>query len=1581
MHRKTIGQVVTLALSVLLSTGTFHSAFADDTEIFFGGQASSDVIAPNVLFVLDNSGSMNESICASDDPECWADRDRYSKTRMEALQESFENLMNTTRSMSINAGLLRFHNNNRKYTNQEIYHEVLNLEAYSGTNPLIVSSPSAGPGDADERHADKQVDTDELFVTVGGSLRDGFERHPLTIPYNNQHIAREENGQTHIARTNLRFYYGTLNAYHFEGFSIPKGATILSARLELYSSSASSWEASSNEVEITADSRIGRPLNISGTGQLSARLAYQIPSSNRVAWQLGNNRVGSTNWFQSPDISSVVQAVVDSNSSTSVDSMTLLFRELSYSHYLSTSGDTTDGKKPRLSVSYINNDPNFTPVDHSAGFRFTNIDVPQGSTITKATLRLTPENSNNSTPTFIVRAEDTGHASEFSATNGDISNRPLTTASSTWQLTPWERTNNDGDINSYEVDVTTVMQEVVNHDDWCGGKAAALILTPAAGSTGYREIASEDAASPPPVLDIQVAPGTESSLGCQTKTLTYPIVDRINDAETFHRTNGDDSTNLTTAALDLARADIGLRYNHFPLLKDAEIEEAYIEFTAYDHFSHDLNLRISAHDVVNSSAFTEAEDSLTSRTETSARIDWNLTEDRKHNNTFRTPDISGALEEVVAQDGWAAGNSLSLLIKPRQNYSHTQRAYAWDGSPTHAPRLVIKLAADQFDSDSARPRVRNQLTSFVKDLRPGGGTPALDALVRAQNYLTGASTPIKQSCQSNHIVLLSDGQPNSFSQSHANAITNLTGDTCVYNSSVAGQTLCARNLTEWMESNDMLSSLDGKNVITTHTIGFAATNQAEKFLKDIASPGDNPNQKRFYEANDSASLTTAFGSILQEILSIEASFNSASISVNQYRSYQHNNELYYALFTPSKKTNWTGNLKKYRLGTETKTVNGEEETTYFLTAKGKEKAVDPETGAFKDGTRSFWSKAPDGNRTDLGGAASRLPKPSNRNIYTDTTLNRNGNLTNEPLRTNNASITKALLGNSQMDNAERENIIQWARGVNTNDPERPARQQIGDPLHSQPALVSYGCRTYVDSNDKSQGCTKDGEDITIYFGTNQGFLHAITGHTGKEAFAYIPEELLPNLRQYVIDPEVGNGIQKPYGLDGSPVVWRLDNNKNGAIEPNKGDRVYLYFGMRRGGNNYYALDVTDRSSPKLLWKIDANSTGMGRLAQTWSKPSPTRILLNGAAKRVLVFGGGYDPSNDTSGTVRDADIQGNAVYIVDADTGAMLWRAGSDSQASLTLDKMDYSIPGEIVILDLNLDGFGDQMVFADMGGQIWRLFIDQQQSRGGNQIVVTPFGGTGSTDARGVVADLGTSQEEGNRRFYMRPVTGLTNAGYRKLFTIGIGSGYRAHPLDKTVDDRFYVLKSEAVFDNPLSTPTLTEANLYDATDNKVQAGNANEIAAAQNALALIPTNSDGSAKTDSNGAPLPPLNNGGWYIRLVEDGEKALSDIALIDGYFSFATYEPATQAHSCKAVQGVNRYYRVNAADGTGVDGQRKTIVQNTGIISSTRLVVVNRGELDGGTGSELVTLEGVGTSYHETQTGEAIRQTGWIDRKTQ
>ena len=95
----------------------------------------------------------------------------------------------------------------------------------------------------------------------------------------------------------------------------------------------------------------------------------------------------------------------------------------------------------------------------SSGFRFGDLRIPQGATITGASLRFTSLRDNASDVTFDVRAEDEDHTETFGTKKEDISDRNLTDAAVSWTPEAWEKAK-DYTTN----DLSTIVQEVVDRE-------------------------------------------------------------------------------------------------------------------------------------------------------------------------------------------------------------------------------------------------------------------------------------------------------------------------------------------------------------------------------------------------------------------------------------------------------------------------------------------------------------------------------------------------------------------------------------------------------------------------------------------------------------------------------------------------------------------------------------------------------------------------------------------------------------------------------------------------------------------------------------------------------------------------------------------------------------------------------------------------------------------------------------------------------------------------------------------------------------------------------------------------------------
>ena len=766
--------------------------------------------------------------------------------------------------------------------------------------------------------------------------------------------------------------------------------------------------------------------------------------------------------------------------------------------------------------------------------------------------------------------------------------------------------------------------------------------------------------------------------------------------------------------------------------------------------------------------------------------------------------------------------------------------------------------------------------SVAADVSPPTLSPGVNQFSIASSRQASPSqntyqSPLLESCQRNFIVLLTDGLPTSDSSANTE-IQALIGRSCTPGT---GQGRCLEEIAEYMYENDLRPSLPGIQNATTYTIGFGPEVNNAPNLQNTASAGGGV----FYEASDTATLSTVLTNIVHTILDVNTSFTAPAVSVNAFNRTQNLNDLYVTVFRPSETFFWDGNIKKYSLN-----------PAGFIEDAANQPAVEVTTGFFRTTSQSFWSTGTDGDNVTLGGAANELPDPANRNVYTD--LNTGIALTaaGNTVNTANAAITVATLGLGATENPGRDALINWMRGADVSDANgdgssTDARHSMGDPMNGRPATVIYG----------GSVATPDPDDGVVYAVTNEGYLHAIDSDDGSELWAFMPNQLLSRARDLFTNESVD---EREYGLDGNVRVIRNEINDNGVIEPALGERVMIYFGMRRGGGDYFGLDVTDRNVPTFLFRIGPNEAGTKLLknaGQSWSTPSVAKVNIASAAQnslqQVLVFGGGYDTSQD-NGAFTASDANGNQIFMVDAVSGNVLWYAGpsTDAAADLAHVSMLHSIPADIRIFDLTGDGFADRMYAADMGGRVWRFDIHNGQDR--TSLV------TGGVFASLGNAHLGAHPNSSTRRFYSAPDVAFLSDGGKTWLNIAIGSGYRGHPLNLDTQDRFYSLRDFQAFarltqDQYDDATVVTEADLLDIT-----------------------TDIDPTLAATATGwrLDLRRAATGNWT------GEKSLTEARTIQNMIQFTTYEPNSDstpsANACSPAPGLNRLYTISAFTGAPV-----------------------------------------------------------------
>jgi type IV pilus assembly protein PilY1 len=786
-----------------------------------------------------------------------------------------------------------------------------------------------------------------------------------------------------------------------------------------------------------------------------------------------------------------------------------------------------------------------------------------------------------------------------------------------------------------------------------------------------------------------------------------------------------------------------------------------------------------------------------------------------------------------------------------------------------------------------------------------GGGSALNAGADSNVALTSSAqdgsaryvSPITDPCGKNYIVMTS-ASASQDSDNNNNSPTNSFWRTVgsnmarVVNSSgteITGS--FADEATRYMFNSDV-SPLTGMQNIITHTIAqYNPTNTGglAKMVTQLTSMalqgGGN-----YYAATSVDQLTFAFGDIITTIQAKDSVFVSAALPVSVNTQGTYINQVFIGMFRPDAdgSPKWLGNLKQFQLKFDavTNTLRLGDSSTPPLYA------IDPSTGFITALAKSFWttpstfwtnwvpgrtasaSDSPDGPEVQKGGVAQRLREDNlttqaNRKVYTcavgstglpnctagllsatpfnATTLNPSS--TGTPL----AFDWPAAWKTSSTASTDITNLINWARGTDNQSNEfgpggtTTVRPTIhGDVLHSLPVALNYANR------------------VVVYYGSNEGMLHAIEGKKtaggaggtpGSELWAFVaPEHLkklerlsqqapllvLPSTPTHTTCLTTDTNCNKDYFFDG-PI---------GAYQ--EGSTAIIYAATRRGGNFIYAIDVSDPDNPKYKFKLSPSTSGLTNLGQTWSMPKVVKLRDGTAAGRVvLIFGGGYDLAEDVGST----GTTGRGVYVVDALTGALVKQFLTAANGT---DVMSTSVPSDVAVLDIDRDGFVNRAYVGDMAGNVWRMDLDDGSATNPS---------TGWTLNK--IASLGAYK-------FFYPPDVVASGSFSAVL---IGSGDREKPTLSTTSDRFFMVKDVNV--GAIVTPptVITQSDLVVNTSTTAQLNAAS-----------------------------------GWYYDL-RTGEKAVNGPLTVGGVVYFGTNQPVATL-VCKANLGQARSYALDFLSGGGI-----------------------------------------------------------------
>jgi type IV pilus assembly protein PilY1 len=986
---------------------------------------------------------------------------------------------------------------------------------------------------------------------------------------------------------------------------------------------------------------------------------------------------------------------------------------------------------------------------------------------------------------------------------------------------------------------------------------------------------------------------------------------------------------------------IGLHFDLSRLPKGMPIQSAYLSVKAANTTSDGkVNIRIRTRKT------KHAFDDIFRAKKTP--FNWFLKEWKK-NKIYQSPNIASLIQKRINYSSWKNKKQLSFFLKGIRGKNGI---YAHNYNPKWAPKLIIHF------SPSSQPlrTNRQRLKKLISELPAQTWTATSDTFAEAGRYFRGEKvfhglsrygyqtnrtshpksfkngvldtpkhcskkdysgnicrfekiksisrkkqaqyiSPIKHACQKNYIIYISDGEPNAHHRETNRIYKKWTQKECTSSSTSNGKD-CAYKLAQFFNQEDQNTQLPGKQTIQTRTIIYGS-NEGKNFLTRLAAKGGG----EYFVTHTKKDLVKALKTLINDPSNNNALLSSA-ISVDHSNRLTHNNDVYYSLFEPDYSYRWKGNLKKY-LFKKGKVVdqNGE------LLLKND--------GVFNSDAQGFWSKMANGNSILLGGAAHQREKRSNvySNLSHDVHLSRLSNRVHQA----NSTLTQELLGVTSEVN--RNKLLNWIEGQSLLSKE--PHHRLGAALHSQPHLLSYN---YSEPDSKSKTIKTH-----VFIGTTDGFLHAFDSKKGHNVWSFIPKSLLSSLSSLVEKDKPLTAQQ--YGLDGGTTIYFEDKNNNHLLDIKNQEKAYLYIGMRRGGAQYYAFDISNPEKPKLQFIIKAEDNFLA-LGQTWSTPIVKKIKIQGREKLVLLFGGGYDTTQDEAGKPSQKDTQGNVVYIADALTGEYLWdskNAYLSRNSKNTVSSMN-SVPASIRALDLDGDGFIEHFYSVDTKGQVFRFDIDDTKKNLNEMI-------TGKRIARLQNKDNNTLQS--NRRFYYQPDTALIRLKNEIFVSVSIGSGYRAHPLNTDVKDRFYMLKDKDILyqkNRLLNAKRAKKEKSAKKPHSSKSTYVFNEITEEQlidikAVSALLTSNKNRSEKSKSKAIEQfdTPSNNQGWYLRL-NKGEKVLAKAITFNNAIFFTTYTPRLNAINICFPDAESRLYAVNVENGKGLFKQKNNLYSRFKVLES-------------------------------------------------
>lgn len=345
-----------------------------------------------------------------------------------------------------------------------------------------------------------------------------------------------------------------------------------------------------------------------------------------------------------------------------------------------------------------------------------------------------------------------------------------------------------------------------------------------------------------------------------------------------------------------------------------------------------------------------------------------------------------------------------------------------------------------------------------------------------------------------------------------------------------------------------------------------------------------------------------------------------------------------------------------------------------------------------------------------------------------------------------ANLTQwPLLTAAQQANVTPDNLVNYLRGQKGYDENaadvnnrvfRKRQAVLGDAVDSKPAFVGAPTFSYADAGYSAFKTAKAGRAKVVFMGANDGMMHAFDANSLQELWAYVPTSVIQNMWK-LADMRYGDASANIHSFyaNGDPVISDICVSSCGSASATW--KTILVAGLNGGGRGYYALDITDPTSPSLLWEFDAGDEP--NLGYTFGNPVITKLPDATGTWAVLVTSGynnipddnsfyglsstKFKPNNPAQYTTGNGK---GYLYVLNAKTGAKI--------AEITTGVGSTSTPSGLAKIkayadDAEKNNTATYVYGGDLLGNLWRFDLSNYskvlfatlEASGGQPITTEP--------------------------------------------------------------------------------------------------------------------------------------------------------------------------------------------------------------------------------------------------------------------